>query len=85
MSDVGVLEVPQDILDSARLTISEARTELAIHLYSQGRLSIGKARELANMSLWEFRQLLASRRLSPHYDESDLDEDLATLREMGRL
>ena len=85
MSDVGVLEVPQDILDSARLTISEARTELAIHLYSQGRLSIGKARELASMSLWEFRQLLAARRIAPHYDEHDLDQDIATLREMGRL
>jgi len=37
------------------------------------------------MSLWEFRQLLALRRISPHYDEADLDEDLATLRGMGRL
>ncbi|MDP2974609.1 MAG: UPF0175 family protein, partial [Anaerolineales bacterium] len=46
---------------------------------------IGKARELAGMSLWEFRQLLASRRISPHYDEMDLSEDVATLREMRRL
>jgi predicted HTH domain antitoxin len=85
MSDTNVLQVPQDILDSARLTISELKVEMATYLYAQGRLSIGKARELANMSLWEFRQLLASRRISPHYDESDLDEDIATLREMGRL
>jgi predicted HTH domain antitoxin len=48
-------------------------------------LSIGKARELAGMSLWEFRQLLASRRISPHYDVVDLNEDVATLRELGRL
>ena len=85
MSDVNVLQVPQDILDSARLTISELRLEMAVYLYSQGRLSIGKARELAEMSLWEFRQLLASRRISPHYDENDLDKDVATLRELGRL
>lgn len=58
---------------------------MAVHLYSQGRLSVGKARELAGMSLWEFHQLLASRRISPHYDETDLDQDLATLREIGRL
>jgi len=37
------------------------------------------------MSLWEFRQLLALRRISPHYDERDLGEDMATLRELGRL
>jgi predicted HTH domain antitoxin len=85
MSTVSVLEIPQDILDSARLTPSELRVEMAVYLYAQGRLSIGKARELAGMALWEFRQLLASRRIPPHYDETDLDEDMATLREMGQL
>lgn len=84
MERVNVLEVPQDILDSARMTVSELRVELAVYLYAQGRLSVGKARELAGMTLWEFRQLLASRRISPHYDESDLEQDLATLRQLGR-
>lgn len=84
-TSVLTLEVPQDILDSARLTISELKVEMAVYLYAQGRLSIGKARELAGMTLWEFRQLLASRRISPHYDVADLDEDVATLRELGRL
>lgn len=85
MESANVLEVPQDILDSARMTLSELRIEIAVYLYSQERLSVGKARELAGMSLWEFRQLLASRRISPHYDETDLDQDLSTLRELGRL
>ena len=85
MSKVNVLHVPQDILDSSRLTLSELKVEIAVYLYAQRRLSIGKARELAEMSLWEFRQLLATRRISPHYDEVDLDEDLATLHDMGRL
>jgi predicted HTH domain antitoxin len=34
--------------------------------------------------MWEFRQLLASRRIPPHYDVADLDEDVATLRERRR-
>lgn len=85
MSAVNVLEIPQDILDTARLTVDELKVEMAVYLYVQGRLSIGKARELADMTLWEFRQLLASRRIPPHYDVADLDEDVATLREMGRL
>lgn len=85
MSRVNTLEVPQDILDTARLTVDELKVEMAVYLYAQGRLSIGKARELAEMTLWEFRQLLAARRISPHYDVADLDEDVATLREMGRL
>jgi predicted HTH domain antitoxin len=85
MNTVKMLEVPQDILDSARLTISELKVEVAVYLYARERLSIGKARELAGMALWEFRQLLASRRIPPHYDVADLDEDVATLRELGRL
>lgn len=84
MDTLRILEVPQSILDSARLTISDLKVEIAVYLYAQGRLSIGKARELAGMSLWEFRQLLASRRIAPHYDEVDLNEDVATLREMGQ-
>lgn len=79
------MEVSQQIPDSARLTPSELKVELAVHLYAQGRLSVGKARELAGLTLGEFRQLLASRSTPPHYDETDLDEDVATLRELGRL
>ena len=85
MSAVMNLEVPRDVLESARLSAAELKTELAIALYSQQRLSIGKARELAGMSLWEFRQVLASRRIPPHYDENDLAEDVQTLHELGRL
>ena len=85
MSTVNVLEVSQEILDSARLTPSELKVEMAVHLYAEGRLSVGKARELAGLTLWEFRQVLASRRIPPHYGEADLDEDVTTLRELGRL
>lgn len=85
MNSLNVLKIPQEILDSARLTINDLKTEIAVSLYAQGRLSIGKARELADMSLWEFRQLPAFRRISPHYDVSDLDQDVERLRELGRL
>jgi predicted HTH domain antitoxin len=77
------LEIPADILDSARLTMDELKVEVAISLYAQGRLSIGKARELAEMSLWQFRQVLAARQISPHYDVDDLAEDINTLNELN--
>ena len=78
----AALEIPLDILDSSRLTVAELRTELAVHLYEQRRLSMGKAHELAGLSLWEFRQLLGARRISPHFEKEDLDQELATLREL---
>ena len=76
------LEIPSDVLDSARMTLDELQTELAIHLYEQGRLSAGKAHELAGLSLWEFRQILGSRRIPPHFDDDDLSQDLETLRQL---
>jgi predicted HTH domain antitoxin len=79
------IDIPQDILDSARITVPEIKRELAIQLYAQGRLSIGKARELAAMSLWQFRHLLASREISVHYEVADLDEEVATLQKLERL
>ena len=79
------LHIPQEILDSARLTLDDLRLELAVHLYREGRLSIGKARELAGMSLWGFRQILAARKIPPHYDVEGLEEDVATLRRLGQL
>ena len=85
MSVSQTIEIPQDVLDSARLTKDQMRIELAISLYSQRRLSIGKARELAGLSLWEFRQFLGQRRIPAHYDITDMKEDIHVLQEAGRL
>lgn len=85
MTAVNVFEVSQDILDSARLSVPDLKVEIAITLYAQQRLSIGKARELAAMPLWTFRQRLAARGIFPHYDVDDLNDDVATLRQLRRL
>lgn len=83
MTDTQILEISQDILDSSRLSLKELKVELAVTLYAQGKLSIGKARELAGMSLWEFRQVLGSRRISPHYEIAELNDDLSTLHDLS--
>jgi predicted HTH domain antitoxin len=77
------LQIPREVLDSARLTPAEARAELAIALYAQGRLSVGKAAELARMSLWQFRQVLAGRQIESHYGPDDLGDEQQALRETG--
>lgn len=82
---IATLEIPQGVLDAAQMNTHELRRELALALYAQRRLSLGKARELAGLSLWEFRQWLGLRRIEAHYDAADVQDDLATLRELGRL
>ncbi len=78
MSSTARLDIPQDLLDSARVSLADIKLELALTLYAQRRLSIGKAREFAALSLFEFRQHLALRRIPAAYGESELAEDRET-------
>ena len=85
MSSTISIEIPREVPHAARMTPRDMRRELAIYLFQQGRLSFGKAREMAGMTVWAFQQLLASREIPVHYDVEDYEEDLATLKELGRL
>ena len=85
MSSTISIEIPHEIIHAARMTPQELRRELAIHLFQQGKLSFGKAREMAGMTVWTSQQLLGSRGIPVHYDVKDYKEDMATLRELGRL
>jgi predicted HTH domain antitoxin len=73
------IEIPIDVLDSARLKPEDVKLELALYLYEQGKLGQGKARELAGLSLWEFRQHLSIRRIPVHYGVDDFNDDLAMM------
>jgi len=85
MSSTISIEIPREVLHITRMTPEELKRELAIHLFQKGRLSLGKAREMAGMTVWAFQQLLGSRGIPVHYDVRDYEEDLATLKELGRL
>ena len=85
MSATISVQVPRDILHAARLTVDELKQELALALFQQGRVSFGKAREMAGMSVWDFQLRLGARKIPIHYDLDDYEDDLAALRELGRL
>ena len=80
-----VLEIPREIPLVTKMTPAELKQELAFALFAQGKISFGKARELAGLTVWQFQNELGSRALAMHYDRQDLAEDVATLRELGRL
>lgn len=62
----------------------ELRRELALTLYREEMLSLGKARELAGMSKQAFGQLLGERGIRRHYGADELEEDLSYARETER-
>ena len=85
MSATVSIEIPREIIHSTRMTPQDLKRDLAILLFQQGKLSFGKAREMAGMNAWAFQQLLGSREIPVHYDVEEYEEDLETLRELGRL
>lgn len=85
MSATVPIEIPREIMRSTRMTPQEMKRDLAILLFQQGKLSFGKAREMAGMTAWTFQQLLGSRGVPVHYNVEEYEEDLQTLKELGRL
>ncbi len=78
--------ISEEILQASQLTEGEFRQEIALHMFQQGRLTLGYASKLADMSLNNFRQLLKQRNIPLHsYDVEDFELDLKNLRELGRL
>ncbi len=85
MSMTISLQIPREVVHTTRMKPEELTRELAIALFQQGKISFGKAREMAGMTVWAFQQLLGSRGICASYDVADYEEDLATLQELGRL
>ena len=56
------LVIPNDILSASGLSEKELKLEIAIMLFSQEKISIGKARHLAEMNLLDFQKRIKSKR-----------------------
>jgi predicted HTH domain antitoxin len=81
MANVTV-EIPEEVLALAGLpggsASGRATKLLALELFREGRVSLGRAAELAGVSVEQFMELSAHREVSLHYTEGDLAEDRAT-------
>ncbi|WP_259192476.1 UPF0175 family protein, partial [Salinibacter ruber] len=84
-SSTVTFEIPREVLHATRMSEDELRRELALHLFDEGKLSFGKARELAGMSVWDFQQLLGHRGIAVHYDVKAYEQDRQTLKRLGRI
>ncbi|HEX2225440.1 MAG TPA: UPF0175 family protein [Thermoanaerobaculia bacterium] len=77
--------IPDHVLQAARMSEAELREEIAVLLYQKEKVTLSQARRLAEMSHLEFQHLLASRGVPVHYGVEDFEQDLDTLRSLGRL
>ncbi len=80
------LEIADESVASAGLTAAELKRELATTLFAQGRLSLGRAMEVAEMDRISFQQFLGERGIATAYGgvEDWLREE-ADLRRQGLI
>ncbi len=76
------IRIPSELAELARprSVEEELRLLIALELYREGRVSLGKAAELAGLSIREFLYELRSRRVPLNYDLEELEEDMKTAR-----
>ncbi|MCK4761502.1 MAG: UPF0175 family protein [Candidatus Aminicenantes bacterium] len=74
------IEIPEAIVHTMKLPREQVKDylliDIAASLYKQGILSFGKARQLCEMSKWEFQRELGIRKIERHYEEKSLLEDI---------
>lgn len=77
--------VSDEILQAANMSDADLKRELAILLYQQKKLGLGKARELAEMPLIEFQRELAQRQIPVFDDVVGFEAEVAQLKTLGDL
>jgi predicted HTH domain antitoxin len=78
------LLIKEDILKKAEITAEELLIEIAVHLYDTERLSMGQARNLAQLDQISFQRELAKRDIYIKYDIEDLETDLNNLDKLKK-
>jgi len=85
MEEISV-KVPRDLVRILKVRDEEVpklvKLYLAIELYREGKISLGKAAEIAGVSKWEMMEILASKNIPIQYDVNDLEKDIKTLEEV---
>jgi predicted HTH domain antitoxin len=74
-----ILEIPEEFARSFGKTDEEAarnaKIELALEMYREGRWSTGKAAEFTGMYIGKFMDLLRDREISRPYTKQMLEQD----------
>ncbi len=81
------LELPESTINALDIPFEQLpefiRKTMAVELYRDGTLSLGKAKELAGFeNKWEMIQLLNAKEIPIHFTAEDALSDLNTLNQI---
>jgi len=81
------VEIPTELVLAAGLNTSNLSAEmvrlLALELYREDRISLGRASELCQMPVEQFIEFAAQHDVPLHYGVDELEEDRRTLERLG--
>ena len=81
------VEIPVELvmaagLDAGNLAV-EATRLLALELYRENKVSLGRAAELCRTPVEQFMEFAGRHNVSLHYGAEELEEDRQTLERLG--
>lgn len=81
------ITVPAELLEAAGVDLANASGEsaklLALELYREDKVSLGRAAELCNMALESFMVFAGKHNAPIHYGVSDLEHDGPVLEQLS--
>ena len=82
------VEIPTELVRAAgwnaeNLSVEAARW-LAMDLYREDKVSLGRAAELCHLPVEQFMELAARHHVPLHYGAGDLEEDRRTLKRLDQ-
>ncbi len=80
------VDLPSDLINIFKIREKDfpsvVRETLSVELYREGLISIGKAAEIAGVSIWEMQEILTKRKIPINYYPEDLEKDIRTLKKV---
>jgi predicted HTH domain antitoxin len=75
------IELPDQELGSLKLTSEQARVSLAVGLYAERTVTMGRAAKIAGIPYTAFMHELGKRGICVNYTVADLLQDIETVRQ----
>ncbi|MGB4645262.1 MAG: UPF0175 family protein [Dictyoglomaceae bacterium] len=80
------ITLPENIIEALGVGESEINSvlkrELAVYFFERNLLSFGQARELSELSVWDFLDLLRERKVPLHYGNPEYEQDLKVIQKL---
>jgi predicted HTH domain antitoxin len=84
--ETASIKIPMDLTHLLKVRKRDlakvVREYVAVEMYREGTISLGKAAEIAGISRWEMLEILAVKKVPLQYYPEDLEDDVKQLKKI---